>query len=321
MSDLTLVTGATGMVGSALVRSLVADDERVRILIRPTSQLDLLGGASLYVDRAMGDITDPESLALAMEGVTRVYHCAALVDDGRDVSAMHRVNVEGTRHVCDAALHAGVRKLVHVSSIAALGRTATGGTIDESQEWTPSPLNSDYARSKYDAELEVRRAVAEGLDACMVNPAIIFGEGRAGENTMQLVARARNGKLGLAPPGSTAIVDVLDVVDAMRAAMARGKPGERYVLAGENLSWTELFGTLSSAFGKPMPRTLPAWTVRAAGRAGSLASTVGLNAPLDTQRARYVTGDFRYDSTKARDELGIAFRSFAQTAQRLADAT
>ncbi len=320
MPDLTLVTGATGMVGSALVRALVADDENVRILVRSTSQLDLLGGAALYVDRAMGDITDPESLAPAMTDVTRVYHCAALVDDGRDVSAMHRVNVEGTRHICDAALPAGVRKLVHVSSIAALGRTASGGTIDESHEWTPSPLNSDYARSKYDAELEIRRAVAEGLDACMVNPAIIFGEGRAGENTMQLVARARSGKLGLAPPGSTAIVDVLDVVDAMRAAMERGTTGARYVLAGENLSWTDLFGTLSSAFGNSAPRTLPAWAVRAAGRAGSLASSFGLNAPIDNQRARYVTGAFRYDSTKAQDELGIVFRPFAQTAQRLAGA-
>ncbi len=318
MPDITLVTGATGMVGSALVRALVADGHRVRILVRPSSRLDLLGGAALYVDRATGDITDAESLAPAMRSVTHVYHCAALVDDGRDVSAMHRVNVEGTRHVCDAALHAGVSKLVHVSSIAALGRTASGGLIDETHQWSDSPLNSDYARSKYDAELEIHRAIAEGLDACMVNPAIIFGEGRAGENTMQLVARARRGKLGLAPSGSTAVVDVLDVIEAMRAAMERGTTGARYVLAGENLSWKDVFGALSSASGKPSPRTLPAWAVRAAGKAGSLASAVGLSVPLDDQRARYVTGQFRYDSTKARDELGIAFRPFAQTAQRLA---
>ncbi len=318
MPDLILVTGATGMVGSSLVRALVADGKRVRILVRPTSRLDLLGDAASVAERATGDITDPESLTLAMEGVTHVYHCAALVDDGRDVSAMHRVNVEGTRHVCDASGHADVRKLVHVSSIAALGRTAAGGMIDESHEWTQSPLNSDYARSKYDAELEVRRAIAEGLDACMVNPAIVFGEGRAGENTMQLVARAQAGKLGFAPPGSTAVVDVLDVVGAMRAAMQRGKSGARYILAGENLSWTDLFATLSASFGQPGPRTLPAWAVRVAGRAGSLVSTIGLNAPLDAQRARYVTGDFAYDSTKARTELGVAFRPFADTARRLA---
>lgn len=319
---MTLVTGATGFVGSALVRALVASGETVRVLRRPTSRLDLLGDASDCVQHALGDVTDPVSVRDAVSGVVLVYHVAAVVAFGPAVRRRLRdVNVRGTAVVVDAALDAGVRRLVHTSSIAALGRAGRGGLIDESAVWTASRSNTAYARSKRDAELEVLRGVAEGLDATTVNPALVFGPGaRPDEGTGRLVARVAAGRVPLAPPGGTAVVDVSDVVAGLRAAAERGGTGERYVLASENLSWTETLTTLASALGAAPPRgTLPPALLRAAGALGSLGGAVTRREPaLTLATARTATETHRYANGKAVRELGVSFRPFAETAARIA---
>ena len=317
-----LVTGATGFVGASLVRDLLALDLPVRILRRPTSPLDLLGADAAQVEHALGDVTDGETVRAAMRGVTHVIHVAAVVAFGPNRRAwMRRVNVGGTAIVVDAAREAGVTRLVHTSSIAALGRTARPDTpIDEDAAWTPGPANTAYAVSKRDAELEVYRGIAEGLDAVIVNPALVFGRGRTGEGTQALADRVAAGRMRLAPPGGTAVVDVRDVSAGLIAAMERGQVGRRTLLAAENLAWTEILSTLAQAMGVAPPRaTVGARTLQAA---GTLADVWGrltrTDAGLSRETARTASAMHRYANDRAIEELGLTFRPFAETARWMA---
>ena len=320
---MTLVTGATGFVGSVLVRQLLAAGESVRVLRRASSALDLLGASADRVEHAIGDVTDAESVHAAMAGVETVYHVAGTVAFGRRARArLCAVNVGGTANVVNAALAAGVGRLVHTSSIAALGRPARAGVLDETAAWTPSPLNTAYAVSKRDAEREVLRGVAEGLDAVTASPALVFGPGRPGEGTTALAERLAAGRVPLAPPGATAVVDIEDVAAGLRAARAHGATGERYLLAAENLAWTEILSTLAAAIGVDAPaRTAPPWLLNAGGVAGEAWAALTRSEPgLTLETARNAAATVRYDGSRAERLLGVTYRPFSETARRIADA-
>jgi dihydroflavonol-4-reductase len=317
-----LVTGATGLLGSMLTQQLVEEGASVRILRRDTSSLDLLGPAADEVEHAVGDLADPRSLMRAMDGIEQVYHVAAKIGEGgRDPSTLRAVNVQGTANVVNAALAADVDRLVHTSSIAALGRPVEPeAVLDETAAWRESPGTSDYAQSKYDAELEVHRGIAEGLDAVIVNPALIFGVGRPGENTRRIVDAVRHGWLPAVPPGGTNVVDAADVAAGQRAAMRRGETGERYILGSENLSWQEIIATLADAFGVDPPRrTIPPALLRTGAAVSEAIAFVTRTSPLlSRSRAESAVRHRSYDTTKARTELGYTFRPFAATARRIA---
>lgn len=316
----TLVTGATGMVGAALVRQLVAQGEAVRILRRPTSSLELLGEAAHRVEHAVGDVTDPAGLLSAMAGVRRVYHVAASLGQGGK-KTLRCVNVGGTAHVVDAALRCGVERLVHTSSIAALGRTPNDSTIiDETTRWQDHRLNSAYAVSKHRAEMEIHRGIAEGLDGVMVNPALIFGLARPGENTRQILERLRAGKVRAIPVGGTSVVDAEDVADGMIRAMERGRSGERYILAGEALTFRAMFEILAATLGVPPPRRRlsPRLALGIAVLAEGIAFVSGTSPRFSRSMARTTAHFYRYSGDKAVEELGCRFRPFRETAARLA---
>lgn len=318
----TLVTGATGLIGSTLTRQLLAADTSVRILHRPTSSFDLLGAAADRIERVTGDLLDARSLYSAMEGVTHVYHAAALVESEAASGALHRANVHGTANVVNAALQANIRRLVHVSSIAALGHPEDdpAPTIDEASAWRPPPSASAYARSKYDAELEVHRSIAEGLDAVIVNPSLVFGTGRPGANTRRIIDTVRSGWLPGVPAGSTNVVDVKDVAAGLRRAMAHGTTGERYILGSENLTWKSLIHTLADAFGTDPPTRIipPHLLTVAGGLAEAAAWLTGTTPHLTRSLARSASRQRRYDNAKATTQLGCTFRPFVETAQRIA---
>jgi len=318
-----LVTGATGFVGSVLTRQLVSDGADVRILRREDSSLALLGEAAEAVEHAVGDVTYARSLYEAMKGVDRVYHVAAKVSFAqRDREALRRVNADGTANVVNAALEAGIDRLVHTSSIAALGRPLRPAEpIDETTTWQESPHRSAYARSKRRAELEVHRGVAEGLDAVIVNPALVFGIGGAGTNTRRIVDAVREGWAVAAPPGGTNVVDVRDVAAGHRAAMTRGETGRRYLLGGENRSWTSILTTLAEAFEVDPPRyTIPGGVLRAGGVVAEAVSALTRTRPvLPRATARSATRTYRFDNRRARDELGCTFRAFEDTARWISE--
>lgn len=320
-----LVTGATGLLGSELTHQLVGQGAHVRILRRATSDLTLLGDVAEAVEHALGDVTDAASVDAAMDGVRQVYHTAAFLGFGgkRDREQLHAVNVGGTANVVNAALRAGAERLVLTSSIAAFGRTADESVvIDETAEWQHSALNTEYARSKYEAELEGYRGLAEGLDVVVVNPSLIFGVARPGENTRKIAEQIRDGKLPAIPVGGTNVVDVRDVATGHLLAMQHGKTGERYCLAGENLTWRTIIETLAEAFGVAPPRlTLaPGPAKVAAVFFEGFGRLTGTRPLITRETVRTSARFFRYSHRKAVDELGCHFRPFQETARDLAQA-
>ncbi len=319
----TLVTGATGFLGAAITSRLISENVRVRAIRRETSRMDLLGEFTDAVEWVQADILDPVSLEAAFDGISTTYHCAAHIgfDGRRDVEKFSQVNVTGTGNVVDAALSAGVNRLVHTSSIAALGKSMIASEcIDETSECRPSSIESEYGKSKYRAELEIQRGIAEGLDAVIVNPSIIMGCGRPGENTMLLVENIRSNGIPFVPSGATNVVDVLDVVDGHLRAMESGLTGERYVLAGDNLSWKEVFETLAGALGvRPPTRSLPLAFSMPIARILELSARISGKRPIVTSESlRLATASFCYNNARAVKDLGCAFRPFTETAQRIA---
>jgi len=317
-----LVTGATGLIGSELTRQLVSQHESVRVLYRSTSSFDLLGETVSSLEPVVGDVTDADAVRAAMDGVSYVYHVAGFVGNGwrKERDLMYRVNVVGTTNVVDAALDAGVQRLVHTSSIAALSRPEESDRmVDENTSWSRSRLNSAYAYSKYLGEIEVHRAVVEGLDAVVVNPAVVFGMGRKNENTRQIIDSIRFQKMPAVPTGSTCVVDVLDVVQGHIKAMNRGKTGERYILGGDNISWKDIFETLTRAFKVTGPKREVSFRLSFAVAAmiEGAALVTGRRPIMTRETARLSAGRYRYNNKKAIEELGCTFRPFKETAYRL----
>lgn len=319
------VTGATGLLGSTLTRRLVESGEDVRIYRRESSRMDLLGDLDGRVEHAFGDLNDRNALRDAMAGVECVYHVAGhLAFRGRaDRAQLMRVNVDGTAAVVNAAIENDVRRLVHTSSMAAFGRPERpDGVLTEGSEWHRSRANSVYAHSKYLSELEIHRGIAEGLDAVIVNPALLFGVGRKGENTQRIIDGVRTESLPAIPAGGTNVVDVLDVSEGMIRAMAKGITGERYFLGSENLSWVRIIHTLADAFGSRPPRfILTRPSAIALSYVSEGWSMITRTRPRITrENARSMSRFYHYDNRKAVEELGCSFRTFDATAERLARA-
>jgi len=251
--DLNLVTGATGFVGSAVARALLARGRRVRVLARPNSDRRNLAG--LAVEIAEGAMEDPCSLARAVAGCRYVYHVAA---DYRiwvpDPAPMFRANVDGTRDLLTAALEAGAERVVYTSSVATLGLVA-GGSADEE---TPSRLDDmigPYKRSKFAAE-EVARGLARerGLPVVIVNPSTPVGAGDIKPTpTGRLIVEAARGQMPAFVDTGLNIVHVDDVAEGHLAAAENGRIGERYILGGENLALAEILAGVAQAVGRRPP--------------------------------------------------------------------
>lgn len=314
MAEITvLVTGATGFLGAHLCRALLERGYRVRAFHRPTSSPRLLSG--LEVEHATGDLTQPESLAAALEGVQTVFHTAAWMGGRDPTGQQYAVTVEGTRNVLQQARRAGVERLVYTSSFAALGVPAPGAGhasppprgmwVDENHTWNFRPDFSAFGYAKYLAEQEVQRAVAQGLDAVIVNPGLIFGRGdiyRSASSLINLVAERR---LTVATTGGVNCVHIDDVVDGHMAALAAGRTGERYILGGYNLTHLQLLQTIAGITGVPEPTTVvPPGLLRGlVGPANLLRSYLRL--PFSPDLLRLAGYYFYFNTHKMESELGI----------------
>lgn len=322
-----LLTGATGLVGSFVTKSLLGDGHRVRVLVRPNADRRLLTGISEHLDWAEGDVLDVLSLESALDGVTHVVHGAAVVSFvPRDRDWMYRVNVEGTANVVNACLRAGVGKLLHVSSVAALGRPArpnpTGPTvITEASKWEESPLNSHYAKSKYRAELEVWRGASEGLPVVVVNPSVILGEGDWGRSSTQLFRYAFD-EHRFYPQGTLNHVDVLDVAEASVRLLFSDVENERFILNAGAVPYREFLGKTARAFGKKPPTMrVPRAATALLWRLEALRSFLTGSAPLLTREtAQSASHSFYFPNEKIQAEIGMNFRSLDETIARVARA-
>lgn len=200
------------------------------------------------------DILDVTGLEDAMNKVKQVYHVAGFVSfNPRHRGTMHKINIEGTANIVNACIDAEVEKLVHVSSVAALGRIRLDGPINERMQWTEETSNSEYGKTKYLGEMEVWRGIAEGLNAAIVNPTIIMGEhGDWTKGSMNIFRNIYNG-FKWYTTGSTGFVDADDVVRAMIILMNSDVSSERYILSAENMTYQNLFNLIADAFGVKRP--------------------------------------------------------------------
>jgi len=258
-----LVTGATGFIGSRLVRKLVSGDNEVYALVRKSSSLVSFSGILDRVRLVEGDVTDPDSLKKAFEGMDRIYHSAGYTYMGGDSSrdaTLNAINVQGSRNVFDAALEAGVERVVHVSSITAVGFSSNRKPLNESFTWNFDQIQLKYAETKHLAEEEAQKAVARGLDCVIVNPAFVFGAGDVNFNAGRIIKDVYEGKMPVYPLGGVSVVDVEIVVETTIRAMEVGRCGERYIIGGDNISYKQLAGTISSVTGASAFRfPLPFW--------------------------------------------------------------
>ena len=259
-----LVTGGTGLVGTHLLYDLTRSGKRVRALKRNNSTIaNVKKVFSYYTDNADellkniewvdADLLDIYSLADAMEGVSEVYHCAAMVSfDPKDEDKMMMINIEGTANMVNAALEKGVKKFCYVSSIATLGRPENSALITEETFWKSSPENSNYSISKYGGEREVWRAAEEGLNVMIVNPALIIGGGNWQQSSSNIFSKAAKG-INFYTDGATGVIDVRDVSALMIRLMESAISNQRFLLVAENVSFKNYFDRIHEAFGKSKP--------------------------------------------------------------------
>ncbi|RJP36686.1 MAG: NAD-dependent epimerase/dehydratase family protein [Phycisphaerales bacterium] len=306
---LLFVTGGTGFLGVNLVRLLTSQGHRLRVLARPRSPR--IGLVSDLIDFRHGDVTDRASLAEAMDDCEEVYHLAGWVHvtpwGRRDA---WRINVEGTRNVCEAALAAGVRRLVYTSSIAAIGCAAGGSPADETTPWTLGRLRIPYYDSKREAERVVQSCVERGLDAVIVNPTYVIGPWDVKPTAGRMILQVATGRQRVYPVrGGVNFVDVRQAARGHVAAMAHGRIGERYILGGENLTYRAFFERVAAMAGVPAPGWGVGYATLALPSAlGSLAGRVFPHTFEDCNLSVLRSGFIEHYVTqaKAERELGVA---------------
>jgi dihydroflavonol-4-reductase len=278
---MVLVTGGAGLLGKELIIQLLAEGKTVRAIFNKTKLPDFENDNLL---QEQADILDVVALENAVKGVSEIYHCAGLVSfSPKDVQRLYKINVEGTANIVNAALAAGVRKIVHVSSVAALGRIREGETINEKMQWTPATSNSKYGHSKFLGEMELWRGVAEGLDAVVVNPVIILGPADWNEGSTKIF-RSVYEEFPYYTEGVTGFVDVRDVAIAMRKLMDSDVSGERFIISAENVTYHAVFDMIAKAFGKRLPyKKVTPFMAKAFWRLQAIKSLFTGSSPLVTK--------------------------------------
>lgn len=312
-----LVTGGTGFIGANLVAGLTEQGITARVLHRETSSLEALEG--LTYETAVGDVLDdPEELAAAMADCQWVFHVAAVSDYWRQpAERLYRVNVEGTQRVLAAARRAGVDRFVFTSSLAAMGLPRPGERLDEDDSFNLSSSRFPYGHSKHLAEMEVQRAVADGLEAVIVNPAVVLGPRDVNQISGSIVVEAARGLLRFLPPGGVNFVAVSDVVAGHIAAARRGRLGERYILGAHNLSYAEAIPVICQIVGRRPPRLkIPRWLLPPAAVAvRAVRAVLGRRLPLDDNQVRMLSAEIYADCGKARRELDLPQTPFPVAVQ------
>ena len=299
-----LITGGAGFLGGKLVPLLLADGHEVKLLVRKLRKAH----ENPSVTQCVGDLSDPESLRQACEGIDWVIHAAGLISyNPAKAELMRATNVEGTRAMAKAALAAGVKRFLHVSSTAAIGISEDPHKpMNEKSVFNARTLGLAYFDTKYDAEQELLKIVQEGLDAVIVNPGSLLGPGDT--------RRYEKGYAGLIykykPPflfhGGINFVDVEDVAKGCLLALKKGRKGERYILGGENLGFADMIIRVNTILGRPSPKKyVPLGMMGFLSGALGVLNKFGVDIHMTPELVRQVCSWYLYvDSSKAKEELG-----------------
>lgn len=308
-----LVTGATGLLGRFVVNQFLSQGHSVIALKRSSSKVDTsLKGNIEWMD---ADVRDAVTISECIQKATTVVHAAASVSfDPRAKDEIFQTNVLGTKHVVDACLTHGIKKLIHVSSVAALGRKKGTETIDESTQWVESPLNSDYAKSKYLAELEVYRGMEEGLHTSIVNPSFILAPVAWDKSSSKIFNYVWN-ESKFYSGGTANYVDVADVVDIIYKLYKTNFNGERFIASAGSIAYRDLFMEIAKRFGKKSPSLqvtnslLPLFARLEEGRSW----LTGKEPLISRESIKSAQSKSVYSNKKAVDQLGALFKPLSQT--------
>ena len=317
---MVLVTGGTGFLGSYIIKQLVEKDYAVRA-IRRSNKIPSWISKEIFekVEWVEGDVLDVVALEDAMEGVDTVIHSAAIISFvKKDRKSMYQTNVDGTANVVNIALEKNIKRFVHISSVAALGRTAGGGHVNEEKKWEESKVNTHYAKSKYKAEIEVWRGVSEGLNAVILNPSTILGYGDWHSSSCAIFKNIHDG-FKWYTPGINGFVNVEDVATAAILLMESSVTEQRFVVNGDNWSFKKLQSTIADGFDKKHPyKQATAILMSVAWRMEWLKSLFTRKNPLLTKEsARVAQSQTYFENDKLLEALpGFSFTPLEETIKK-----
>jgi nucleoside-diphosphate-sugar epimerase len=295
-----LVTGGAGLVANELIEQLLAAGQKVKAIYHSTP----LSLTHPNLEVVHCDILDVVSLNETMQEITHVYHSAAIVSyDRKDKRKLLKINIEGTANVVNACIDAGVQKLLHVSSVAALGKIRNEATINEKMNWTEESNSSIYAKSKYFGEMEVWRGIGEGLKAVIVNPSLVLG-GNTWEAGSSTIFKSAYNEFKWYTDGVSGFVDVRDVARAMILLMNSEITAERFILNGENLPYKEIFSSIAKCFGKKPPyKKVNPFLAELIWRLEGTKTFTGKNRMLTKETARTAQTKVYFDNSKILETL------------------
>ena len=314
-----LITGATGLLGAHILKTMLAKGYKIRGLKRESSDMTELADLTENdnLEWVNCNVLDMVGLDQAFEGITRVIHCAAVVSFHKsDKNLMNQVNIQGTANIVALCQKYQIEKLVYISSVAALGRSGGKTYIDEDSKWAESSFNSNYANSKYLAELEVWRAQEEGLNTVIVNPSTILGPGHWGSSSMQIFKFVKEGGL-FYPLGDINYVDVRDVSLAVDKLLFNDIVEERFILNAGTISYKYLFGLIATGFKKKPPKfKVNSLLLTFAYVFGSLGAALTGKRSLITKESLTLSKmEFLFTNDKVRKALNIDFIPVEESVQ------
>jgi len=311
----TLVTGATGFIGSHIAKKLVDRGEHVKVLLRGSSKTTNID--DIDVERVYGDVMDLSSINEALRGCDTLYHTAGVASfRKKDYQKMEDINVGGTSNILNAALESGVKKAVHTSSIAAIGVDSQGGIADEQTKYDLDYLGVKYLETKHRGEQIALELAKKGLPLVVVNPATVIGTGDIYLSSTAFILWYYKKKFPGYMDGTLNMVDVEDVADGHILAAEKGKIGERYILGNENFTLLELFSLLEEVTGVPKPKMkIPYFMALASGY--FVERILGMSFPnystMDLDSVKLSKLRWHFDSSKAIAELGYQPRDIKKS--------
>lgn len=315
VSDKIFVTGGAGLVGKELIVQLLDLGHQVRAMYHQ-KEIDI---SHPNLETVQGDLLDVVFLEEALRDIHYVFHCAALVSyDPADRFKLMKMNIEGTANVVNACLDSTVKKLLHVSSVAAIGRSTQNEPVNETMQWTEETNRSNYSKSKFYAEMEVWRGIGEGLDAVIVNPSLILG-GDDWSSGSSAIFKSAYEEFPWCSEGSGGFVDVKDVALAMILLMKSNITAQRFLLNGENLSFREVFSRIAICFDKKPPhKKVNPFLAALVWRLEAVKGWITGRRPLLTREtAESAQSKVRYDNSKILKALpGLSFTPIEETIRR-----
>lgn len=296
-----LVTGASGFIGSWLVRKLLHEGQQVRVLCRTTSQFPLID--DLCFEKSFGDITDPDSIRKGLEGIDTVFHLAGYIGYKKtERELMEKINYEGTKSIYTLSLEKNVKNFIFLSSVTAVGASFSPfQKMNEKSEFNLKEFDFGYAETKRRAEELVLSPNESEMKCVSLNPSTVYGPGDMLKSSRKNQLKAIKGELKFYPYGGVSIVGIHDVVDAIYKSVKLGRHGERYILSGENMFIKELMETICKFSGSTPPKyQIPTFLLTLMGYIGDHLTS---GKPIDSETAQVIQMFHWYDNTKAKDNL------------------